>query len=47
VKRDVVVAVRLTRAEAQLIDERRGPLTRSVWLRMMLLDYEKTLPKPR
>jgi hypothetical protein len=44
IQRPVVVAVRLSEKEAQIVDERRGALTRSQWLRMMLLDYEKTLP---
>ena len=39
--RPVVVAVRLSEAEAAQIDAARGRFTRSAWLRMMLLDYRK------
>ncbi len=38
-----MVAVRLTEEEAALIDARRGSLTRSAWLRLMLVDYRKSL----
>jgi hypothetical protein len=42
-KRPVVVAVRLSEAEAQAVDAARGGLSRSAWLRMMLVDYRKKL----
>ncbi len=40
-----VVAVRLSEAEAQVVDRARGSLTRSAWLRLMLVDYRRTLPR--
>ena len=40
-KRTEVVAVRLTPAEAAQLDARRGPLTRSAWLRLLLLQQGK------
>jgi hypothetical protein len=36
VRKEVVVAVRLTHKEAALVDARRGHLTRSEWLRWLL-----------
>lgn len=40
-RRDIVVAVRVTEAEAAQIDRRRGSLTRSAWLRLLLLQRTK------
>lgn len=39
--RNVVVAVRLTQAEAAQIDLARQSLTRGEWLRWLLLQYRK------
>lgn len=39
--RPVVVAVRLSVEEAEVIDAERGRFTRSAWLRLLLLDHEK------
>lgn len=40
-KRPIVVAVRLSAEEVALVDQARGPLSRSAWLRWALLDYRK------
>lgn len=41
--RTVVVAVRLTPAEAGQVDAARGRLTRGEWLRWLLLNHRKGL----
>lgn len=39
--RDVVVALRLSKREAAVVDAARGSLTRSAWLRWAVLDFTK------
>lgn len=42
VKRPVVIAVRVTEEEAAQIDRERGSLTRSAWLRLLLVNRERS-----
>lgn len=43
-KRTEVVAARLTPAEAAQVDARRGSLSRSEWLRLLLLKETRREP---
>jgi hypothetical protein len=42
VKRPVVIAVRVTEEEAAQIDRDRGSLTRSAWLRLLLVNEARS-----
>lgn len=40
-KRSVVIAVRITEEQAAAVDRLRGELTRSQWLRLLMLEARK------
>lgn len=43
-KRTTVVAVRLNARQLEFLDAQRGGLTRSAWLRMLVLKEERGAP---